>query len=384
MKKNILIAANSFKECADSVTAAGFFNKELSRNSSLNIISRPISDGGDGFLNICREYYNLETLKYRVSTPYDDNKLTCNAGYDRKNKVVYIESADILGLKIIPEPKRHPALLSSKGMGELLNAIVNDVNSKKLKIKKVVLGIGGTGINDLGLGMCSTLGLKMFDNNGNELEVIPKNFRLASSLLWSKIQLPFELEVIIDVKNPLLGKMGATNVYGQQKGLKKNEISGIEKGFEKIINILNYNKLTRIPNELSGAGGGLAAGLILFLNAKTKSSEEFLLKDLGLGKIKKTEYVILTEGSFDRQSLMGKATGCLLEHFSKSGAKIIICCGKVEKSVKKLLPDGTAVIELSKFFKSEKESIKNFHKGIKLASNEILQIINEKISVKSC
>lgn len=375
--KKILIAANSFKECADSVTTARYFEKELGNNKLLNIVSRPISDGGDGFLNVCREYFHLETLKYRVSTPYNDKKLTCNAGYDRKNKVVYIESADILGLKVIPKPKRHPAILSSKGMGELLNAIVNDVNSKKLKIKKLVIGIGGTGINDLGLGMCSILGLKLFDNNGNELEVIPKNFRLASSLLWSQIKLPFELEIIIDVKNPLLGKIGATYVYGRQKGLKQSELQGIEKGFEKIINILNYNKLTRIPNELSGAGGGLAAGFILFLNVKTKYSEEFLLNDLGLRKIKKTDYVVLTEGAFDEQSLMGKATGCLLEYFSKSGAKIIICCGKMEKSVKKLLPDGTAVIELSKFFKSEKESIKNFHKGIKLASNEILKIINE-------
>ena len=52
----------------------------------------------------------------------------------------------------------------------------------------MVVGIGGTGITDLGLGMCSKLGLKLFDSNGNELEIIPKNFQQASSLLWGSIK----------------------------------------------------------------------------------------------------------------------------------------------------------------------------------------------------
>ena len=138
---------------------------------------------------------------------------------------------------------------------------------------------------------------------------------------------------------------------------------------------MKYNKLKKIPKDISGAGGGLAAGFALFLNAKVKSSEQFLLNDLGLGKIKKADYVILTEGAFDKQSLMGKATGCLMEHFSETGSKIILCSGKFDKSVKRLLPKGTTVVELRKYFKSEKESIKNFRKGIKLASKEILQII---------
>ena len=374
--KKILIAANSFKECADSVTVIKYFAGELGSSPELKLIFKPISDGGDGFLNVCREYHKLEILKYRVSTPYNDSKFIGKAGYDRQNKVIYIESADILGLKVIPKANRHPVLLSSKGMGDLLIAILNDVNSKKINVKKMIVGIGGTGINDLGLGMCSKLGLKLFDSNGKEMEIIPENFQYASSFLWGRINIPFEIEVILDVKNPLLGKDGATFTYGKQKGLTQKEMLNIEKGFEKIINILKYNELKKLPKQISGAGGGLAAGFVLFLNANVKSSEQFLLKDLGLGKIKKTAFVVLTEGAFDGQSIMGKAAGCLMEHFSKKGSQIILCCGKFDKSVKKLLPKNIAVVELKKYFKSEKESIKNFRKGIKLASIEILQIIN--------
>jgi glycerate kinase len=289
---------------------------------------------------------------------------------------MYIESAEVLGLKIIPKVKRHPALLSSKGMGDLFKAILKDVNSKKIRINKVVIGVGGTGINDLGLGMCSVLGLKLFDANGNELKVIPKNFQFASSILWGNVKFPFNVELILDVNNPLLGENGATFTFGKQKGLTKKEMLNIEKGFEKIINILNYNKLSQIPKYISGAGGGLAAGFMLLLNAKGKSSEQFLLKDLGLAKIKKPDFIILTEGAFDSQSCMGKANGILIKYFREKGSKIILCCGKFDKSAKILLPPAASVIELNKFFKSEEESIKNFRKGLKFASLEILKIIN--------
>jgi glycerate kinase len=376
MKKNILIAANSFKECADSVTITRNFIKELGRRPELNLIPKPISDGGDGFLNVCCVYDELELLKYRVSAPFDESKFICKIGYNRQKKVLFIESANILGLKIIPKDKRHPVVLSSKGMGDLINAVLKDINSKKITVNKMIIGIGGTGINDLGLGMCSKLGMKLFNSNGKELKIIPENFQIASNIIWNKIKVPFEIEIILDVNNPLLGKNGATFTFGKQKGLTQKELFKVEKGFEKVLNILNYNKLTKIPKVITGAGGGLAAGLVIFLNAKIKSSEEFLLKDLGLGKIKKTDFIILTEGSFDRQSLMGKGTGRLMEYFSKSGTKIILCCGKFDKSLKKLLPVNSSVVELKKYFKSEKESIKYFHYGVKLASAEILRIIN--------
>ena len=373
--KKLVIAANSFKECADSVTIARYFMEGLVGKTGMKLISRPISDGGDGFLNVCKEYYSLEILKYRVSTPYNDKKIIAKAGYDKQKKIIYIESADILGLKVIPKAHRHPISLSSKGMGDLLKGILKDIKSKKIRVKKLVIGIGGTGINDLGLGMCSVLGLKLFDNNSNELQIIPKNFQDASSLIWGGFNAPFKIEVILDVKNPLLGKNGSTYVFGKQKGLTSNEMRGIESGFEKIINILKYNKLKQLPNEISGAGGGLAAGFVLFLNASAKSSEKFILEDLGLRRINNPAFVLLTEGAFDKQSLMGKASGCLMEHFSKEGSQIILCSGKVDKSVIKMLPKDAKVIELRKYFKSEKESIKNIHKGIKLASVQVLKFI---------
>jgi glycerate kinase len=376
MRKKILITPNSFKECADSVQVSEYLAEYLAHHN-LNLILKPISDGGDGFLNVCKMHYNLEILRYRISTPYDESKFICEVGYNKPNETIYIESANALGLKIIPLRKRHPAVLSSKGMGDLLAGIIKDVQKQKIRVKKLIIGIGGTGTNDLGLGMCARFGLKLFDASGKELNIIPKNFRFVSRIVWSKFKLPFSIEVVLDVINPLLGKSGATYVFGVQKGLTRREITEIENGFINIVNLLKNNKILNTPEELPGAGGGLASGLKIFLNSKMKQSKYFVLYELKIGRVKRIHSIILTEGAFDKQSLMGKATGCLMEHFARLNTNIILCSGRVESSIKKYIPKNVRIIELRKYFRTEKESIKNFRKGIKFASEEILKIVNE-------
>src|SRR4030067_3355423 len=124
--KNILVAVNSFKETADAVEVSKLFNKHLDK-SLFNVIQKPISDGGDGFLKICKFYFGLEILNYQITTPYDESFIDCKIGLDRDNKTLYIESAEVLGLKRIPISKRHPLYLSSKGLGDLVKLILQDI-----------------------------------------------------------------------------------------------------------------------------------------------------------------------------------------------------------------------------------------------------------------
>lgn len=371
MAAKILIAPNSFKECADSVLVSEYLANELKGLKDSELILKPISDGGDGFLKVCEKNFNLEILEYQISTPFDLTKFICEVGYDREREIIFVESANVLGLKIIPAAKRNPLLLSSKGMGDLIAKLLADHKKGELKIKKIIIGVGGTGINDLGLGIFSKFGLKIFDRYGEELEIIPQNYINAKHLTWSKTTLPFQVETIIDVINPLLGAKGASRVFGKQKGLNKIGIEIMEKGFKNIINLLNNSKLFKSVDDLSGAGGGLAAGLQIFFDSRIIQSKKFILDDLCIKKLDSVGLVITGEGAFDKQSLMAKATGSLIEHFSKKNIHVIICCGIFDKKLKKQLPKTVEIIELNKYFHNENESIKNFRKGIKFASKEI-------------
>jgi glycerate 2-kinase len=370
-----LLAPNSYKEVADSIEAVNLFNKYLNAVDIKNI-DKPISDGGDGFLSICRKCYNIKFIKYNIIKSYDDNLMSIKVGYGQKNSGIFIESAEILGLKTIPKNKRNPAIINSRGLGDLLKKLKKQVESGQLNVDKAYIGIGGTGTNDLGLGACSQFGLKLFDDE-KELELKPINYYKVKRIEWQKLDLPFKLINIIDVNNKLLGKSGATLTFGKQKGASDEELQLIEKGFENIIKILINMNVIDPGEKLSGAGGGLAAGLSIFFNAESKKAKDFILEDLGIGKLKdEVDYVITGEGSFDSQSLMEKGSGIIINEFKDSAKKIFLVCGMIESEVKEKISKKVYCIELSKYFSSIEESINNFEKGIELACKEIKDVVN--------
>jgi glycerate kinase len=92
--KRILISPNSFKECADSVTIAELIEENLSSLKEAELIIKPISDGGDGFIQVCKYYFGGEIRKYSISSAYDESKFDCPVLYNESRKEVYIESAD--------------------------------------------------------------------------------------------------------------------------------------------------------------------------------------------------------------------------------------------------------------------------------------------------
>ena len=373
----LLLAPNSYKEVADSVKASKLFLKYLN-DKRLDIVEKPISDGGDSFLSICKDNYKLNIINYEITRCYSNNIMEILAGYDEVNSNLYIESAGILGLKVIPVNKRNPGESNSKGLGDLLKIILEDVVNKKLDVKKIFIGIGGTGTNDLALGTCSRFGLRLYDDE-KELEVKPINYYKVKKIEWKGVKLPFQLISILDVNSKLLGKNGATLTFGKQKGANENELQLIEKGFKNIINILKKMGIVDSAENLSGAGGGLAAGLSIFFNAESKSAKDFILKDLALNELKNdVDYVLTGEGSFDSQSLMEKGVGIIIDEFKEFVKRIFLVCGKIEKEAKEKLNEKVYCIELQKYFSSKEESIRNFEKGIELACKEIRSVLNSE------
>jgi len=376
MKKNLLIAPNSFKEVADSDRVADLFSRYLRKNPSLSIYTLPISDGGDGFLNVCSSVFDLELRDYEVTTPFDESTIVCQVGYDRNAKKIYVESARVLGLKIIPEDKRHPLRLSSKGIGDLLQQIIYDIKLNKISVEEVIIGVGGTGTHDLGLGVCSRFGMDLYDIFGKKDKIIPEYFYRIKDISWNNQKFPFRITTVLDVENPLFGNTGAARTFAAQKGADKGEVEVLELGFKKVVNILKNKKIGRSYDKLSGAGGGLAAGLHLFFDSSEISAGEFILKKLHLEEMAADKDIILTgEGKFDKQSLDGKGAGIVLNLATRLNKRVILCCGIVEGSVKEFVGNKAEIIELISFFGSKNDSIKNFEHGIEEASERISLLI---------
>jgi glycerate kinase len=367
--RRVLIAPNSFKECSNSVTISNLICNHLAKKLDNNLIRKPISDGGDGFTEVCKYYFDGEELTYKISTPYNDEPMDCKVIYDSETKTVYIESANVLGLKVVPTEKRNPLLLSSKGLGELLLRL----SVEKIDIQKVVIGIGGTATIDMGLGVCSTLGLQLIDGDGKDLDAVPCNFHKVLDIVWEKNKLPFSLLSIIDVSNPLLGTKGAARQFGPQKGADKSSIELIENGFTNILNLLKNKELIHSSKVQYGAGGGITAGINLFLGGEEISGEKFIIEDLKLeDQIMMSDIIITGEGAFDQQSFMGKGAGIVLNKAVEYGKEVILICGKIDENIRTKLNDHVKVFQISSLFKSEEESIKNFETGLKIICDRIV------------
>jgi glycerate kinase len=386
-KLKVLVAPNSFKECADS-TEIGIlirtsFMKYIpeSLKPKIEFVYRPIADGGDGFLEVCKNFFGLETLHFEVSRPYDNEKILVPTGYSPHTKTLYVESAEVLGLKTIPKEFRNPLILSSKGLGDLLLKIYEGVTDGFLEVEKVIVGIGGTGTNDLGLGMMETFGLELYNKDNKKLDVIPVNFSSVQKIIVPEIKLPFELEMICDVENPLLGELGANEIFAPQKGATISDVGELEKGFKNILKELEIEE--EVISKLNGSGGGIAAAMKLFFNAKENYATEFIKNKLKINAENSNYDLVITgEGKYDEQSLLKKGAMIIAMDFAEHEIPVQFICGETEGD----LPDNDKihVIELSEFFNTVEESFEKIDEGVDIAvrriSKNIIQLLGKKNS----
>jgi glycerate kinase len=377
MNKRILIAPNSFKECTDSVSIAELIRDNLADLKDTELIIKPISDGGDGFLNVCSFYFGGELRKYKIKGVYDNTHFECSVLYCENRKEVYIESAEVLGLKVVPLPLRNPLKLTSRGLGELLWKIESDIQSCKIQAERVYIGIGGTATIDMGLGMMSELGLKLLDTQGENINVIPNNFHLAKAIEYQPAKFSFELIPVVDVNNPLLGHQGGIRVFGSQKNANEKMISIIEDNFNHLLKLFENNELSVSFNTLSGAGGGIPAAFQIFYRTSLLQASEFIKDNLGLNKfVNEVDYLITGEGAYDYQSRYGKGLTLLMHLFGSNIKRIFLVCGKISAGSISLLPNYVLPIVINKYFPSEFESINNYKEGIRKACIEINKQLN--------
>jgi glycerate kinase len=114
-----------------------------------------------------------------------------------------------------------------------------------------------------------------------------------------------EIQVALDVQNTLLGPDGAAAVFGPQKGATPEQVQALENGLEHLASFVP-NVSPEYPG--AGAAGGLGWGLKAFCGAELVSGIDLCLDTIGFDSLLDGADLVLTgEGSFDRQSLRGKA-----------------------------------------------------------------------------
>ncbi len=325
----ILICPDKFKFTYNAKQISFLIKNILQKvNTSFEIISIPISDGGEGFLDFIETIKKVEKVNTKVNSPVFE---IINSYFllDNNNKTAYIELAKTSGLELLSEYKQNPLYTTTYGLGEQI------LIAKDYGAKNIIIGLGGSATNDAGIGMATALGYKFFDKKGQKIVPVGKNLMKIAKIENSDIKKEFEninIRGVTDVDNFLYGENGAAQIYAKQKGANNNEIELLDIGLQYFNSlVLKKDKINLNKIKGAGAAGGLGAGISYFLNGRLSSGSDYVLKYSNIEEyMKNSDLVITGEGKLDSQTLNGKIVYKISELAKKHNKKLIIICGYSE------------------------------------------------------
>ena len=284
-----------------------------------------MSDGGDGFGRIVGSLMGARTR--RAATRDAAGRPTrARWWWVPGSRTAIVESAEVVGLARLPPGRFHPFNLDTGGLGRLLTVVARE------EPLRTFVGVGGSATNDGGFGLARSIGWSFLSRSGAEIR------RWTELCACARIEPPAErlglgrLSVALDVQNPLLGPGGCTPVFGPQKGIRAEELSGAERPLWRLSAVMGRDhgpSLHCVPG--AGAAGGLGFGLMAFLGARPRTGFSLFARAARLGeRIRQVDLVITGEGCLDDQSLMGKGVGELAGLAREAGVRVVAISGSTK------------------------------------------------------
>jgi glycerate kinase len=344
----VLLAFDKFKDSLTAPAACGVAAAALrEKHPDWSVDECPLADGGEGFAPILTRAAggvlatatvtgprgNAQAAEFGL-VPWQQIPAAAQASLDlpldrrEPANIAVIEMAAASGLALLPDDERDLWQTTSLGTGELI------AEAARRGVVAIVLGVGGSATNDLGLGALHALGLDFLDAAGQNISPpIPAR--------WSQIhrlagQVPATLppiRIACDVTNPLLGSRGAAAVYGPQKGLKAPDLARLEHASARLGLLLcthcrQSDALMDAPG--AGAAGGIAFGLMAGAGARLLPGFDLVASWLDLDRrIAAADLIITGEGRFDASSLSGKGPGAVATRALRAGKAVQVFAGQV-------------------------------------------------------
>lgn len=336
--KKIILAFDSFKGSASSLQLAEAAAEGVRQVfPDCRTVVFPIADGGEGTVEALRSAMHARTVTCSVTDPLGE---PLEASYAVAGTTALIELASAAGLTLVPEEWRNPLHTTTFGVGQLIADAVSR------GCRQIVLGLGGSATNDAATGILAALGYRFLDSDGQELPPVGASLAKIAEI-DAKNALPalrdVRFTIACDVTNPFCGPDGAAAVFAPQKGASAADVAVLDAGMRHYASVLKKlagRDIADVPG--AGAAGGVAGGLLPFLDASIRSGIDTVLDLLHFDvALEGASLVITGEGRIDAQSSMGKAVGGILARAAKRGVPVVALAGQVADA-SALLDNGLA------------------------------------------
>ena len=321
----IVLAFDKFKGSATSQQLNDAVRQALSAHEGLAVVSVPLADGGDGTTavlaaNIQGQWQSMTVPGPLITLP------PVNARYFLSDDgTAVIEVAAASGLVLVPKELRDPFRMSTLGTGLLMR------DAMERGSRHIVLGMGGSATCDAAMGILCALGAEFFDAKGRHL--FPGGGNLNEIDYIETAGIPHEVKeckftLLADVDNPLCGERGTAHVYAPQKGADREQVRQLELGMCHVAEIVGESIATRAG---CGAAGGIPSLMMHLLDCDLQAGAPYILAHNGmLDAVKHADLIITGEGRLDRQTLMGKGTGHVINLAHELGIPVAAICGAVD------------------------------------------------------
>jgi len=299
----IVIAPDSFKESLTALQVATAIEAGMREVwPDATYVKVPMADGGEGTVQALIDALDGRRVTARVTGPLGQ---AVDAFYGRAGDLAVIEMAAASGLEGVPPGLRDPRTATSRGTGELILAAL-DAGARRF-----VLGVGGSATNDGGAGMLQALGVRLLDAAGNDIgrggAALARLDRIDVAGLDPRVR-QAEFRIACDVDNPLVGPRGASFVFGPQKGATPEMVAQLDAALAHYADIIRRDigqDIAQLPG--AGAGGGIAAAMVVFLHGQLRPGIEIVTEAVKLDAlVREADLVVTGEGRIDGQTVNGK------------------------------------------------------------------------------
>jgi glycerate kinase len=322
---HVLVAPQEFKGTLSAHEAALAIEEGIHRFDPAWTCERmPMADGGPGTLDALVHARGGER---RASRALDPLQRQVEAEWAvLSSGTAVIECASASGLWRLTPEERDPRRASTFGTGQLIAAAL-DAGCREL-----IIGLGGSATNDGGAGMAQALGYRLLDARDRDIASGGAALAMLQRIDASGAHPALEAAKIsgaIDVTNPLCGPLGASAIFGPQKGADTNAVKELDAALARFAAVIRRDlgiDVLDLPG--GGAAGGLGAGLAAFLGAALEPGGELVAEAAGYReRLARADVVITGEGRLDGQTGFGKGPATLAALARVAGKRSVCIAG---------------------------------------------------------
>lgn len=319
----MLLAPDKFKGCLTAMdVCAELGSGLLEGRSDIEVVLRPMGDGGDGTLEAALAA-GFDTLTVATVGPRNEPR---SARIGIGGTTALVELAEICGLARLPDGHLQPMHATTYGVGLAMRAAIDR------GYRDLVVGIGGSASTDGGMGVAAALGARILDRSGRDVRPCGADLSAVATVDFAPMLAVLDgvrLVVATDVDSPLTGPSGAAPVFGPQKGATAAQITVLEAGLDNwaahLHDVAGVD-VRRMPS--GGAAGGFLAPFLATDTVRVVSGAQYVLELTGTSQAMSLADVVVTgEGSWDAQTSAGKAPQAVMEAARAAGRPVIAVAG---------------------------------------------------------